>query len=234
MGGEMTRRHFVKLLGFGAAVFMSGAGSKAFGTTVTSGEDFMFLQMSDTHWGFSNPAVNPDFAGTLKKAIASVNGLRPQPDFVVFTGDLSHVTDDPNERKKRLSGFRDIIKGLRVQNIRLLPGEHDAAPDNGATFKEFFGDTHYSFDHKGVHFIALDNVSDPRAMVGDGQIQWLATDLKERGKDERIVVLTHRPLFSLYPNGTGPPGTGQRLWNFSYHTKTSLSSTGISTRSATT
>ena len=42
-----------------------------------------------------------------------------------------------------------------------MPGEHDAGLDEGKAFKEFFGKTHYSFDYKGVHFIVLDNVSDP-------------------------------------------------------------------------
>ena len=58
---------------------------------------------------------------------------------------------------------------------------------------------HYTFDHKGVHFIAVDNVSDPRAQIGDEQLAWLAADLAKQPKDARIVVLTHRPLFDLYP-----------------------------------
>jgi 3',5'-cyclic AMP phosphodiesterase CpdA len=80
-----------------------------------------------------------------------------------------------------------------------MPGEHDATLDSGAAFKEFFGDTRYSFDHKGVHFIVLDNVSDPRASLGDEQLAWLARDLKQQPQDARIVVFTHRPLFDLYP-----------------------------------
>ena len=81
-----------------------------------------------------------------------------------------------------------------------MPGEHDASLDKGEAFKEFFGATHYTFDHKGVHFIALDNVSDPAAKLGDEQLAWLAADLKQRKPDDRIVVLTHRPLFDLKPN----------------------------------
>lgn len=59
--------------------------------------------MSDTHWGFGDPKINPDFAGTLKKAVAAVNALDQQPDFVVFTGDLTHTTDDPKIRRTRLA-----------------------------------------------------------------------------------------------------------------------------------
>ncbi len=81
----------------------------------------------------------------------------------------------------------------------MLAGEHDAAKDEGAVYQEVFGPTHYSFDHKGVHFVALDNVSDPAGAVGDAQIDWLSDDLKKQTRDARIVVLTHRPLFDLLP-----------------------------------
>ncbi len=80
-----------------------------------------------------------------------------------------------------------------------MPGEHDASLDAGEAYKEFFGAPHCTFDHKGVHFIALDNVSDPGAKLGDEQLAWLAADLKQRKPDDRIVVLTHRPLFALQP-----------------------------------
>jgi 3',5'-cyclic AMP phosphodiesterase CpdA len=154
------------------------------------------VQLSDTHWGYQGPA-NPDAANTLKKAVATVNGLEIQPDFIVFTGDLTHTTDDPKERRKRLAEFRDIVSELKVKDVRFIPGEHDASLDNGAAYKEFFGNTYYSFDHKGVHFVMLDNVSDPGANIGEAQLAWLAADLGKQRKDANIVVFTHRPLFDL-------------------------------------
>ncbi|MFX6182797.1 metallophosphoesterase, partial [Acinetobacter baumannii] len=74
-------------------------------------EDFYFVQLSDCHWGFKG-APNPDARGTLPKAIAAVNALSPAPDFVVFTGDLTHISDDPDERRRRLTEFRDIAAKL--------------------------------------------------------------------------------------------------------------------------
>src|SRR5438552_9434046 len=88
---------------------------------------------------------------------------------------------------------------LKSRNVRFMPGEHDASLDSGAAYKELFGATHYTFDHKGVHFIALDNVSDPAARIGEEQLAWLKSDLAKQRLDARIVVLTHRPLFPLYP-----------------------------------
>jgi len=162
-------------------------------------DDFYFVQLSDTHWGFKGPALNPDADGTLQKAVAAVNALSFEPDFIVFTGDLTHTTDDPAERRRRLSQFKDIVGGLKNKNVRFMPGEHDASLDAGQAYKEFFGATYYSFDHKGVHFVAIDNVSDPQARIGDAQLAWLKEDLAKQAKDARIVVLTHRPLFDLYP-----------------------------------
>jgi hypothetical protein len=196
---EINRRDFLKLTGVGGAVFMSGlAGCSAVGTKAAQ-QDFYFVQLSDTHWGFKGPVVNPDAAGTLPKAVAAVNALAIQPDFIMFTGDLTHTTDDPQERRKRLAEFKNIVGGLKNPNVRFMPGEHDASLDKGQAWSEFFGETHYSFDHKGVHFIVVDNVSDPAGRIGEAQLAWLKANLDTQDKDARIVIFTHRPLFDLYP-----------------------------------
>ncbi len=199
---KIDRRDFLKLAGIGGVVFVSGMGGLGNLTkrALAAEDDFYFLQLSDTHWGFTGPAVNPDATGTLKKAVAAVNSLTIKPDFIMFTGDLTHTTDDGKERRKRLSEFRNIVSTLKVKKVRFMPGEHDAGLDEGKAFKEFFGRTHYTFDHKGVHFIVLDNVSDPTSSIGDAQLKWLSADLKKQKKDARIVVFTHRPLFDLYPD----------------------------------
>ena len=198
----LDRRKFLELgaLG-GGAVFLSGLYRQTLAASDKAASaygDFYFVQLSDSHWGFSG-APNPEAANTLKKAVASVNALDVQPDFIVFTGDLTHTTDDPQERRKRMTEFREIVSALKVKAIHFMPGEHDASLDNGAAFKEFFGQTHYTFDHKGVHFITLDNVSDPGAKIGAEQLDWLKNDLARHEKDAPIVVFTHRPLFDLAP-----------------------------------
>ena len=197
MTKRINRRDFLKLTGLASiGVVISSALP---GVAHAHGEDeFFFVQLSDTHWGFEG-APNPDAKGTLQKAVRSVNSLEEQPDFLVFTGDLTHTTDNPLERRRRMAEFKQIVSELKVKTVRFMPGEHDASLDNGKAFQEFFGATHYSFDHKGVHFIALDNVSDPRALIGDEQLAWLAADLKQRKPEDPIVVFAHRPLFDLAP-----------------------------------
>jgi hypothetical protein len=199
-----NRRDFMKLAAVGGgAVVLSGLrgvvqAADGASPVASAYDDFYFVQLSDTHWGYSG-AANPDAANTLRRAVATVNSLEAPPDFIVFTGDLTHTTDDPGERRKRLAEFRAIVGQLKVKDVHFMPGEHDASLDRGAAFREFFGPTRYSFDHQGVHFVALDNVSDPGASIGAEQLAWLEADLAQHDKDAPIVVLTHRPLFDLAP-----------------------------------
>ena len=197
MAKAIDRRQFLRLAGLGGVGVVLGSALP--GVALAHDDDeFYFLQLSDTHWGFAGPP-NPDARGTLPKAIASVNELEQQPDFIMFTGDLTHTTDSPVERRKRMAEFKQIVSGLDAKTVHFMPGEHDASLDNGQAFQEHFGATRYTFDHRGVHFIVLDNVSDPRALVGDEQLAWLAADLRKLGRDAPIVVFTHRPLFDLAP-----------------------------------
>jgi len=211
MSDLMKRRDLLKLAGMGVAVYVPGTTIRAAGTPQKNNDSFYFVQLSDTHWGFSGPNINPDSQGTLKKAVAAVNGLDDQPDFVVFTGDLTQTTDDRRIRRDRMAEFRDIVGQLKVKTVRFMPGEHDASLDRGEAYQEFFGDLHYTFDHNGVHFIALDNVSDPMAAVGEKQLQWLQADLKQVKNDARIVVLTHRPLFDLAPEWDWATSDGEAV-----------------------
>jgi 3',5'-cyclic AMP phosphodiesterase CpdA len=197
MSFEINRKDFLRLAGLGGVVFASSLGPWG-RALAAAGQDFFFVQMTDSHWGFEGPP-NPEAKNTLKRAVAAVNALERQPDFIMFTGDLTHAAHEDDERQRRMAEFKTIVADLKVKEVRFIPGENDAGLDNGAMYKSIFGDGNYSFDHKGVHFIALDNVSDPNGLIGDNQLQWLSGDLGKLDKAQPIVVFAHRPLFDLYP-----------------------------------
>ena len=71
--------------------------------------------------------MNPEPRQALLRAIAAVNALEQQPDFVVFTGDLTQTTDDPQLRRARLREVKEIVAGLKAPQVRFFAGEHDAA-----------------------------------------------------------------------------------------------------------
>ena len=215
------RREFMQLLGLGGVVFASGLAGACSNILRKSGDpenDFFFVQLSDSHWGFKGPP-NPEAANTLRQAVAAVNSLPAAPDFVVFTGDLTHTTDDEVERRKRMWEFKAIVADLKVPVQYYMPGEHDASLDLGKAYQENFGATHYSFEHKGIHFAVLDNVSDPQAALGDAQIDWLLADLKPLRADAPIVIFTHRPLFDLAPQWDWATKDGSKAIDLLQHYK---------------
>jgi predicted phosphodiesterase len=197
MDSEYNRRDFLKLAGLGGAVLASNLGSWG-SALAAAGQDFLFVQMTDSHWGFEGPP-NPEAKNTLKRAVAAVNALEHQPDFIIWTGDLTHAAPDDKERHRRMAEFKTIVANLKVKDVRFIPGENDAGLDNGEMYRTMFGAGNYSFDHKGVHFVALDNVSDPNGLIGENQLEWMHADVARHDKEQPIIVFAHRPLFDLYP-----------------------------------
>jgi 3',5'-cyclic-AMP phosphodiesterase len=115
----------------------------------------------------------------------------------------------------------ELMRGVRTGKVFYVPGEHDVIGDNGAGFFHRFGEQAnsggwYSFDHRGVHFIALINVLNLKAgglgSLGADQLEWLKKDLAGRSAETPVVVFTHMPLWSLYPAwGWGTDDGGEAL-----------------------
>ncbi len=209
---ETDRRSFLKIAGasigvgallkFAPALGASPAGAELArmikGKTGEAPRPFSFVQLSDTHVGFNGPP-NPLGTRAFEEAVKTINALPEAPDLILFTGDLTHDSEDRAEHAARMNKFREIAQRLNVKNVKLIPGEHDAGLDGGALFRDVFGETHYSFDHKGVHFVALDNVSRAKPEVGPEQLAWLKKDIARFDPAAPIVLFTHRPLFDLKP-----------------------------------
>jgi predicted phosphodiesterase len=175
-------------------------------------QSFTFAQFSDPHVGFQGP---PDPLGTkaFENAVQLLNQNDSRPDFVLFTGDLTHDAETQDVHATRMRLFKTIAGRINTQQIHTVPGENDAALDGGVLYRSFFGDSHYSFDHKGVHFVALDNVSRGHPEVGAEQLAWLKRDLARFPKTAPIVVFTHRPLFDLKPEWEWFTADGDEVMN---------------------
>jgi 3',5'-cyclic AMP phosphodiesterase CpdA len=160
---------------------------------------FTFVQISDSHIGFAQPA-NDHVAQTLQQTVDAINALPVQPAFVMHTGDVTHLS-----KPAQFDTARSILSGLKAP-LRSIPGEHDVIGDGGKAYFEAFGkrgpgEGWHSFDTSGVHFVALVNVFDFETMgvLGKPQIDWLRNDLAPLHADVPIVVFGHVPLYALYP-----------------------------------
>ena len=177
---------------------------------------FRFAYISDSHL-FAR-GMTHRFAVAVLKAVEDVNALDPQPDFVLYGGDLAQLG-----RADELELGRQLLSGLKAP-VKMMVGEHDWYLDMGAKWREMFGPDVYSFDHKGVHFVVLNSVVEEdfwtakgytpeermnivaglddarqsRFEVGEEQRDWLAKDLAEVDKKTPVVVFSHSPLYKYY------------------------------------
>jgi 3',5'-cyclic AMP phosphodiesterase CpdA len=184
------------------------------GSKVPAGE-LSFAQISDSHMGF-NKAANPDVVGTLKAAIDKMNGLSTKPEFLLHTGDISHLS-----KPEEFDTVDQILKGAAAKDVFFVPGEHDMLNDDGKQYLERYGKGSkgagwYSFDKKGVHFIGLVNVLNLKAgglgTLGAEQLEWMENDVKHLKSSTPIVVFAHIPLWTIYPDwGWGTEDSAQAL-----------------------
>jgi Icc protein len=173
--------------------------SRLIGSASAAETGFSFVQISDSHIGFKQPA-NPNPLATLDEAIDRIGKLPKRPDFMIHTGDITHLAK-PEQ-------FDDAAQAIGRSKLEThyAPGEHDILDEttNKAYLERFgkgAGNGWYAFDHGGVHFISLNNVVDLKknglGYLGPDQLAWLADDLKAKTNSTPIVVFAHIPLWTI-------------------------------------
>ena len=219
----IDRRGFLSCMawaGTGALFLMEGGVLKSYSLSklppvARSGGQLGFVQISDSHMGF-NKAANPDVVGTLKAAVDKINALETPPEFLLHTGDISHLS-----KPEEFDTVDQVLKSASAKTVFFVPGEHDVLDDDGTQYLERYGKGTrgggwYSFDQKGVHFIGLVNVTNLKAgglgTLGAEQLAWLRDDVSHLKHSTPIIVFAHIPLWSVYPDwGWGTEDSAQAL-----------------------
>lgn len=218
----MSRRQLIRHTAwFGAAVGFAVVGGEVVShvADATAAEKAVgrptlrFAQVSDSHIGFTG-APNPDVAGSFGHAIDQINNLGYTPDFVIHTGDLTHLST-PGQ----FDQVKQMLGGLKTPHVFTVPGEHDSVDDAGQKYRNAFGagsvgDGWYSFDIAGVHVIALVNTLNLRKLghLGVDQLEFVEKDVARLSSDTPIIVFSHIPLFAMYPDwGWGTDDAAQAL-----------------------
>ena len=206
----MNRRQLIRHgAWFGAAVVLTVAGGEVISHVAGAASNkpqstptLRFAQISDSHIGFHGPA-NPNVTDTFNHAIGQINSLGYTPDFVIHTGDLTHLSTPA-----QFDQVKQMLTGLNTPHVFTVPGEHDSTDDAGQKYRQAFGagtrgDGWYSFDIAGVHLIALINTLSFSTLggghLGPDQLDFIEKDVAGLSSDTPIVVFSHIPLFAMYP-----------------------------------
>jgi 3',5'-cyclic-AMP phosphodiesterase len=183
--------------------------------TESQRKSVFFAQISDSHIGF-NKEANKDVTATLQEAVGKLNSLPQRPALVLHTGDITQLA-----KSDEFDTANEVLKSVKTDRIFYVPGEHDVASDNGASYLQRYGKNTrgggwYSFDHSGVHFVGLVNVLNLKAgglgSLGAEQIAWLKRDVSGLSSSTPIVLFAHVPLWTVYPEwGWGTDDSEQAL-----------------------
>ncbi len=219
----MTMKKIVLYAGFCLLFFQNGF-SQAKSPDVKEA-NFSFAFLTDIH-------LQPEWGAVtaFKRVIDSVNRL--QPDFVMTGGDL--IFDVLRGNRARADSlftlYTQTIKGFTMP-IHHVIGNHELfgiyaespiQPDDPdykyGMFKRYLGETYYSFDHKGWHFIALNSIDERNkryiGIIDEAQKEWLRKDLESVKPGTPIVVVTHIPFVSVQhqiipPRNPTPPAPNE-------------------------
>lgn len=145
-----------------------------------AGEGFRFVVMSDSH--------NTLGQGTVEAVVESISKLKPE--FVLHCGDFTCCLGGSPPNRFKFSEY-DLIHGIPVFPTT---GNHEYDGTAIEDYKNFWKSRippvkisgewafTYSFDWKGLHFIAVEWDSK--------QKQWFFTDLA-KNKEKRTIIFSH-------------------------------------------
>ena len=188
-----------------------------FATTGLAQGKFSFVFMSDIHYTQKFDA--PRGFGMLVDTLNKLN-----PDLVMVGGDI--IYDALRVKEKELIGntnaYLQQAAAIKAP-LHYAVGNHEVfelyqkdADTNGALYgkryyEKYFGKRYYSFDHKGWHFMVLDNIyiTPDRKYIGkidSVQLEWIKEDLEAVSAQTPIVIMMHVPLITTlsqwYGGGT--------------------------------
>lgn len=142
-------------------------------------------------------------ATRYRRAVEMVNAIRPA--FVLVGGDL---IDDPNsddQTEEFLAITRRIDPDIEV---RLVPGNHDIAPDalvptleSIERYRDRFGPDYYTFVHSRALFVVMNTtvIDHPELVASewDDQRVFLEEELAAAARRDvdHVVLVGHHPLF---------------------------------------
>ena len=150
-------------------------------------ETFRFAFFTDLHIGTS---VAPK---DLSDAINDVNS-RTDIDFVLVNGDVTELGTNA-----QLDVAKGMLDKLKVPYYAIAGNHETKWSESGNTyFSAAFGDSKYTFEHKGVRFISV--TSGPLLRMGDGHIspydmRWIRETLEGmESKNTPVIFATHYQL----------------------------------------
>ncbi|SDE06496.1 Calcineurin-like phosphoesterase [Paenibacillus sp. UNCCL117] len=173
-------------------------------------ETFSFGLLADIQYADRPMRMGRYYRNALGKTRQCMDAFNGVPvDFCVHLGDLIDWPGQPDKGREALAAIMPVLRQFHGPMYHLL-GNHDvdSVPRSElvALWEMPGGQSWYSFDHKGVHFVALDCNFTAEGMphrwgvgrwddcyVPQSQLRWLEADLAAAQPDI-VVLMVHALL----------------------------------------
>ena len=127
-----------------------------------------------------------------------IEAERLKPDFVITVGDMIEgYTEDTTVLNNEWAEYLAIVEKFSCP-IYYTPGNHDITSDPLVEpYQRYTGQkTYYSFNHRGLHFVILDNSRFEKAEEWPKeQLEWLKKDLQQNKDATHTFVFYHKPFW---------------------------------------
>ena len=208
----MKRRHFIygMFSSIAAAIRASPLAQADVPPAKTSEKVLKGFIVSDAHYGWDSPQQPTPEAQA--RNLQTILKRFPDLDLMLDTGDAFHSNLDPQVADAaRTHWSAGVANGCKTVPFFYLPGNHDLAawwwPEDAEWRDDDFGAMpcrpYFSFDLKGIHFIAIPELQDA-VFISRETMEWLKLDL-EINKDRTIVMLAHNNIVGT-TTPLGEPG----------------------------
>lgn len=160
----------------------------------------LIAQITDMHVVASDQLYHGRVAthAMLERVVEHINQLRPLPDVVIATGDMTE-----HGRMEEYARLKDILSGL-LPKVYLIPGNHDHRANLLATFASdhtYLPELdalfiHYVIDEYPLRLIGLDTVvpQQPHGLMCAERLAWLETTLSAAPNKPTLIFMHHPPF----------------------------------------
>lgn len=155
-----------------------------------AGRDWRFAVLSDAQFIAADP--DSEFVAQARRTLREIRAANP--DFVVINGDFvdtGYPADFDLARRLLEEELGDQVPWYYI------PGNHEIyGPGDTSNFRQEFGDTYRTFDHRGTRFILLDSSTGTLRGGGFAQVHMLREALDDAASSREIgsvVVMFHHP-----------------------------------------
>ena len=157
-----------------------------------------FIHLTDLHFSSRDKTQNEihfETRKTILNVIKEISNLRPEPDFILISGDLTNTGNIKSYKE-----LYQILKNIKTPIYYAL-GNHDKKLSFNKVFRNINSEEPLFYNHiiEDLNLIVLDTSVSRKVSgeISDEQFEFLSNCLSKYKKMQSLIMMHHPPKFSM-------------------------------------